>query len=391
MGVKRKICVITGTRAEYGLLFWLFKEMQEDPAIELQIVVTGTHLSPEFGLTHEIIEKDGFKIDARVEMLLSSDTPVGVGKSIGLGVIGFSDALDRLKPDMVVVLGDRFEILAAVLAAMTARIPVSHLHGGEVTEGAVDEAIRHSITKMSHLHFTAAEEFRRRVIQLGEAPEKVFNFGAIGLDNIHRLKLLDRDEFEEELHFLLGETNFLITYHPETLNKDKSSKAVNELLAALDYFPKAKLIFTRPNADAEGREIAGLLDAYTSNNPDRARVYTNLGQVGYLSAIKFVDVVIGNSSSGLYEAPVFKKPTVNIGNRQHGRLQADSVINCPNEESAIVQTIQKALSPKTQQLLQNITSPYYSDGQVSVKVKEILKKYPLDNILMKGFHDLNVE
>ena len=348
-------------------------------------------MSPEFGLTYQIIENDGFKIDARVEMLLSSDTPAGIAKSIGLGVIGFADALERLKPDIMVVLGDRFEILAAVQAALTARIPVAHLHGGEVTEGAVDDAIRHSITKMAHLHFAAAVEYRRRIIQLGEAPERVFNFGAIGLDNICRLKLLDRKELEKSINFTLGKINFLVTYHPETLNKDKPEKAVNALLTALDYFPEARIIFTRPNADTDGRVINRQIEAYASNNPGRARVYTNLGQVGYLSTVKYVDVVIGNSSSGIYEAPVFKKPTVNIGNRQRGRLQPASVINCPTETGAIIESIKKALSPEMKQLLPTIISPYYSDGTVSEKIKDTLKKYPLENILAKGFHDLFIE
>ena len=391
VSAKRKICVVTGTRAEYGLLYWLLKELQCDPAIALQIIATGMHLSPEFGLTHEIIEKDGFKIDARVEMLLSSDTPVGIGKSIGLGVIGFADVLDRLKPEIIVVLGDRFETFAAVQAAMMAGIPIAHIHGGEVTEGVVDEAIRHSITKMSHLHFAATEKYRRRIIQLGEAPDRVFNFGAIGLDNFHRLKLLDRKGFERAIGFHLGATNFLVTYHSETLNKTNSNIALKELLSALDCFPEAKIIFTKPNADAEGREITRLIEGYVANNLHRTMLFTNLGQVNYLSAIKYVDVVIGNSSSGLYEVPVFKKPTVNIGNRQHGRLQPVSVINCPNEAGAIVQAIRKALSPEMQQLLPNMVTPYYSGGSVSKQIKEVLKKYPLVNILTKGFYDLNIE
>lgn len=383
--------MVTGTRAEYGLLYWLLKELDEDPAIELQIIATGMHLSPEFGLTYKIIEEDGFNIDARVEMLLSSDTAAGMAKSLGLGVIGFSDVLERLQPEIIVVLGDRFEILAAVQAAMIAGIPVAHLHGGELTEGAMDDAIRHAITKMSHLHFAATEKYRRRIIQLGEAPERVYHFGAIGLDNIHRLKLLEREEFEKAIDFSLGKLNFLVTYHPETLSKVKSRETMYAIFSALDRFSEARIIFTGSNADAEGREIIRLISAYAAANSNRARVYTNLGQVCYLSAIKHVDVVIGNSSSGIYEVPLFKKPTVNIGNRQRGRLQPASVFNCPGEAGAVAGAIKKALSPETKQRLQNTVSPYYSDGQVSARIKEVLKNYPLENILIKGFYDLNIE
>ena len=252
---KRKICIVTGTRAEYGLLYWLMKEIQGDAALELQVIVTGMHLSPEFGLTYKKIEEDGFTINEKVEMLLSSDTPVGIAKSVGLGVIGFADALARQKPDILVVLGDRFEILSAAQAAMVARIPIAHIHGGETTEGAIDEAIRHAITKMAHFHFTAAEPYRRRIVQLGEAPERVMNYGAPGLDNIKKLKLLNRAAFEKAIKFSLGKMSFLVTYHPVTLSAANPEQSFKELTNALDQFPEAKIIFAKANADTAGRII----------------------------------------------------------------------------------------------------------------------------------------
>jgi UDP-N-acetylglucosamine 2-epimerase (non-hydrolysing)/GDP/UDP-N,N'-diacetylbacillosamine 2-epimerase (hydrolysing) len=317
---KRKICIVTGTRAEYGLLYWLMKEIQGDPDLELQTIATGMHLSPEFGLTYKKIEEDGFTINEKVEMLLSSDTPVGIAKSVGLGVIGFADALARQKPDIMVVLGDRFEILAAAQAAMIARIPIAHIHGGETTEGAIDEAIRHAVTKMAHFHFTAAEPYRRRIVQLGEAPERVMNYGAPGLDNIKKLKLLNRAAFEKAIKFSLGKMSFLVTYHPVTLSAANPDQSFKELTNALDQFPEAKIIFTKANADTAGRIINYNIEKYVKQNPQRAKVFTSMGQLLYLSAIKNMDIVIGNSSSGITEAPSFCKPTVNIGQRQRGRL-----------------------------------------------------------------------
>jgi len=384
---KRKIAVITGTRAEYGLLFWLMKEIQDDAALQLQLIVTGMHLSPEFGLTYRVIEKDGFHIDEKVEMLLSSDSTVGIAKSIGLGIIGFADAFARLNPDIVVLLGDRFEILAAAQAAMVARIPIAHLHGGETTEGVIDEAIRHAITKMAQVHFVAAEPYRRRVIQLGESPERVMNYGAPGLDNIKRLKLLDREYFESAINFKLGELAFIVTYHPVTLNKEGIKPSVLGLFEALKQFPNAKIIFTKSNADTNGRIINKLIDEFVSNNPKTSVVYTSLGQLRYLSALKHVDIVIGNSSSGIIEAPAFKKATVNIGDRQYGRLCAASIINCNEETESIVAAIRKALSPSFLEGLKTVESIYGFDD-VSVKIKEYLKIVGLNNILKKKFYDL---
>lgn len=385
---KRKLCIVTGSRAEYGLLFWLMKEIQNDPDLQLQLIATGMHLSPEFGLTYRRIEEDGFEIDEKVEMLLSSDTSVGISKSVGLGVIGFADALNRLKPDILVVLGDRFEILAAAQAAMIARIPIAHIHGGETTEGAIDEAIRHAITKMSHFHFTAAAPYRNRVIQLGETPERVLNYGAPGLDNIKKLKLLNKSAFEKAIVFQLGKPTFLITYHPVTLSDTSPETTFQELLKALEQFPEAKIIFTKANADTAGRIINNIIDKFAEKHPNRVKAFTSMGQLLYLSAIKNADVIIGNSSSGIVEAPAFHKPAVNIGKRQQGRLKANSIIDCDEKKQAIVTAIKKALSPEFKDVLKKTINPYGS-GNASVKIKNYLKKVSLRNILMKKFYDLN--
>jgi len=314
----RTICIVTGTRAEYGLLYWLMKEIQVDPDLKLQIIATGMHLSPEFGLTYRQIEKEGFKIDRKIEMLLSSDTPTGISKSMGLGMIGFSEAYVDLKPDIIVLLGDRFEIFSAASAAMIARIPIAHLHGGESTEGAFDEAIRHSITKMSHLHFTATEEYRRRVVQLGESPDRVFNVGGLGIDNIKKLKLMSREEFENSIDFKLSSKNLMITFHPVTLEHATSREQFQNLLNALDELHDTRFIFTKPNADTEGRVIIKMIDDYVSRNKYEAISFVNLGQLRYLSAMQFIDGVVGNSSSGLAGGPTFKIGTINIGDRQRG-------------------------------------------------------------------------
>jgi UDP-hydrolysing UDP-N-acetyl-D-glucosamine 2-epimerase len=383
--VKRKISVVTGTRAEYGLLYWLLKEIKDDPDLQLQLVATGMHLSPEFGLTYKQIEADGFTIDAKVEMLLSGDTPVAIAKSIGLGVIGFADAFERLRPDILVVLGDRFEILAAAQTALIAKIPLAHLHGGESTEGLIDEAIRHAVTKMAHLHFVASEPYRQRVIQMGENPGQVFNFGAPGLDNINKLTLLNKEEFEQAINFKLGKINFLVTYHPVTILNNVTEKSMASLLTALKSFPEAKIIFTKPNADTHGRIIGNMIDRFVEENSNNSVAFTTMGQIRYLSAIKHVDVVVGNSSSGLIEAPLFKKPTVNIGDRQRGRLKAKSIIDCEETSAAIISAIEKSLSPEFQKTLANVSS-LYGYGNVSPKIKEILKNISLDGILMKKFY-----
>jgi len=387
---KRKICVVTGTRAEYGHLYWLLKEIQSDPDLKLQLIATGMHLSPEFGLTYRQIEEDGYHIDEKVEMLLSSDTPVGIAKSIGVGVIGFADALARLKPDIVVILGDRFEVFAAAQAAMIARIPTAHIHGGETTEGAFDEAMRHAITKMSHFHFTAAEPYRRRVVQLGESPERVMNYGAPGLDHLKRLDLLDKDSFEKAIDFHLRDLSFLITYHPVTLSDEGPENPFNELLRAIDHFPGARVIFTKANADTAGRMINQRIDEYAKRRPGQVKVFTSMGQFLYLNAMRNVDLVLGNSSSGLIEAPALHKPTVNLGERQRGRLRADSVINCEENEQAIVGAIKRGLSAEFRDITENTVNPY-GQGDASFKIKEYLKEASLNDILMKRFYDVSHE
>jgi UDP-N-acetylglucosamine 2-epimerase (non-hydrolysing)/GDP/UDP-N,N'-diacetylbacillosamine 2-epimerase (hydrolysing) len=348
------------------------QEIQNDPDLELQVVATCMHLSPEFGLTYQAIEEDGFQIDARVEMLLSSDTAVGVTKSMGLGMIGFADAFNHLRPDIVVVLGDRFEILAAASAAMVARLPVAHISGGEVTRGAIDDSMRHAITKMATYHFPAAEVYRDRIIRMGEQPANVKNFGCTGLDNLHRLPLFSRENLEKGLNFSLAHPTFLVTYHPATLGSLQPEQALTELLRALDRFPNARVIFTKPNADAGGRLLAQMIDAFGAARQDRVLVATSLGQIRYLSAMKHCDLVIGNSSSGIVEAPALKKPTVNIGSRQDGRLRACSVIDCPEKSEAIVTAIQQALSPEFQDLAAN-TESLYGDSDASRRIVAFLK------------------
>lgn len=387
--ILRTVCVVTGTRAEYGLLYWLMKEIENDDELQLQLIVTGMHLSSEFGLTYKLIEQDGFHIDVKVEMVLSSDTSVGIAKSIGLGIIGFGEALDRLQPDIMVVLGDRYEMLAAAQAAMVSRIPIAHLCGGETTEGVIDEPIRHCITKMAHLHFVGAEIYRKRVIQLGEDPKRVFDFGDPGLDNIAKLSLLSKEELEERIQFKFGKVNFLVTYHPVTLQSASSEWAMTQLLSALDQFPEATIIFTKPNSDAGGRVIGKMIDEYVSQNPNRTISFITMGQINYLSAMQYVDVVIGNSSSGIVESPFMKKSTVNIGDRQKGRLKAESIIDCDEDFKSICAGIIKALSNETKNEVQKIES-LYGVGNTAFLIKECLKSFDLSNIVVKKFFDLKM-
>jgi len=379
--------VVTGTRAEYGLLYWLMKEIEQDRDLTLQLVVTGMHLSPEFGLTYREIKKDGFRIDRKIEMLLSSDTSVGVTKSVGLGIIGFSEAYADLSPDIVVLLGDRYEILSAAVAAVIARIPIAHIHGGEVTEGAIDEAIRHSITKMAYLHFTAMEPYRKRVIQLGESPDRVFTVGGLGIDNIKRMKLLSRRAFENAIGFTLGMKNLLITFHPATLEKQTAEQQCRTLLSALHELRDTKLIFTKSNSDMGGRMINHLIDRYVSQNSDRAISFDSLGQLLYLSALRNVDGAVGNSSSGIMEAPTFRIGTINIGDRQKGRIKPESVIECKPAKTSILQAIEKLYSKEFQSLLKEVRNPY-GDGNASMQVKRILKERLPIRDLRKGFYDL---
>jgi GDP/UDP-N,N'-diacetylbacillosamine 2-epimerase (hydrolysing) len=383
--MTRKICVITGSRADYGLLRWVMQGIKQAPELELQVVACGMHLSPEFGFTYRAIEADGFHIDRSVESLTSSDTAVGMAKSMGLALIGFADALAYLRPNIVVVLGDRSEIHAAVTAAFLASIPVAHLHGGELTQGAIDDAMRHSITKMSHFHFVATNEYRQRVIQLGEQPETVFTVGGLGIDGIIRQKLLSREELEALLNFRFLKRNILVTFHPETLESNRPANQLAELLSALHTLNETGLIFTMPNADTGGRELIRMIEDYVSRNGN-AKAFTSLGQRNYLSCVAQVDAVVGNSSSGLLEVPSFRKATLNIGDRQTGRIQAASVINCRAERQSISEGLQKIYSPVFQASLRHVINPY-GNGGASEKVVQVLRTSSLKGILKKVFFD----
>jgi len=384
--IKRKICLVTGTRAEYGLLYWLMKKIDADKDFELQTIATGMHLSEEFGNTYQQIEKDGFTIDKKVDISLLSDTELAISKSMGLGMIGFSNAFNELQPDLLVVLGDRFEIFSAVSSAMIARIPVAHLHGGEVTEGAFDESIRHSITKMSHLHFTATEEYKNRVIQLGEQPNRVFNVGGLGIDNINKLKLLSKSSFEKEMDFKLGEKNILVTFHPVTLENHTSEEQFQALLDSISELKDTKIIFTKANSDPGGRVINCLIDSYVLVN-DNSVAFTSMGQLNYLSALQFVDAVVGNSSSGPLEAPSFNVATIDIGDRQKGRIKAESVISCLPEKKHIDNALKKIYSQRFQEMVKNVKNPY-GDGGASEIIFDTIKNFNLDNIIKKTFYDL---
>jgi len=384
----KKIAVFTGTRAEYGLLYWLLKDIQADVDLKLQLLVSGTHLSPEFGNTYNQIEQDGFIIDEKIEILLSSDTAVGVAKSIGLGVLGFTDALNRLQPDALVILGDRFEALAAAQTAMILRIPVVHLHGGEITEGAYDDAIRHAITKLSYIHCTSTDEYRNRVIQLGEAPERVKNVGAIGLDHLSRSTFMTVAELSSSLSFPLTKPFLLVTYHPVTLADEDPVSSFQTLLDSLDEFSEYQVILTYPNADDGGRRIIPLLESYARNNPNRVLAIPSLGQKRYLSAVKYAAAVIGNSSSGIIEVPSFDIATINIGMRQKGRLSAKSVIHCNPNKNDIVDAIYSGIN-KTYKINNEVINNPYGQGDASGKIINILKK--LKASTFKSFYDLKVE
>lgn len=385
--MKRKICVVTGTRAEFGLLKWLMRQVQDHSELQLQVVATGMHLSPEFGSTYQEIEEAGFTIQGRVEMLLSADTNTAITKSMGLGLIGFGDVYERLRPDVVVVLGDRFEILAAASAALIAGIPLAHIHGGETTEGAFDEAIRHSITKMSHLHFVAAEEYLRRVIQLGESPKRVFNVGGMGIDAIKRIDLLSRKDLEHSMDFQFGKKNLLVTFHPVTLEDGNNSfEQMTELLEALSELEDTHLIFTMPNADTGGRALSSMVGDFVNRHPN-ACVFQSLGQLRYFSCLAQVDGVVGNSSSGLLEAPAFNIGTINIGDRQKGRLKAKSVIDCNPTKREILEALDRMYCPEFQKQLLAIENPY-GNGGASEAITKVLAEYQLENILKKQFYDL---
>jgi len=384
---KKRICIITGTRAEFGLLYWLIKGIKEDVALDLQLIATGMHLSPEFGLTYKEIENAGFQIDYKVDMLLSGDTPSSISKSTGLGIIGFADAFESLKPDSIIVLGDRFELLAAGAAALFANIPIVHIHGGETTIGAFDEAIRHSITKMAVLHFVATDNYKKRVIQLGENPERVFNVGGIGIENIRRLELLSKDSLEKRINFSFGPKNLLITYHPVTKESKTSRNAFSDLLLCFEGLKDTKLIFTKANSDTDGRIINQMIDEFVEKNPNNSIAFTSMGQLKYLSTMQFVDAVVGNSSSGILEAPSFGIGTINIGDRQKGRIMSDSIISCNADKKSIMDAFVRLYSQDFKELLKKSSNPY-DGGLASAKIIETLKEIDCSKYLKKEFFDL---
>jgi UDP-N-acetylglucosamine 2-epimerase (non-hydrolysing) len=383
--LPRRVTVFTGTRAEYGLLYWLMKEIQTSERLKLQVIVSGMHLSPEFGETWKQVEADDFPVDAKVEMLLSSDTPIGVVKSMGLGTIGFADTLDRLKPDMLVVLGDRFEALAIVQAALIMRIPIAHIHGGEITEGACDDAIRHAISKMASLHFTAAETYRRRVIQMGEAPERVYNVGAIGLDHISHNVSMSLEELSASVGFELREPFFLVTYHSVTLAEEDPEITFHSILSAIDRFPEYQVILTYPNADNGGRKIISILEDYAKSRTGRVLAIPSLGSRRYINALMHTSAMIGNSSSGIIEAPSFGVPTVNIGSRQLGRLAADSVLHCAPDKKSIYHAICSAVAPDFCSFCRGVVNPY-GQGNVAAQIVRVIESYKYSSY--KHFHDL---
>ena len=381
----RKICVVTGSRAEYGLLRGLMQAIQADSDLQLQVIATNMHLSPDFGLTYREIENDGFVIDRKVEMLISSDTANGTTKSVGLGVIGFADAFEELKPDLIVVLGDRYEQLAIVGAATLYKIPIAHLHGGEITEGAYDNGIRHAITKLSHLHFTSTEEHRHRVIQMGEQPQFVFNVGAPGIENIKKIQPLNKIELEKSLNFELSTKCLLVTYHPVTLESHTAADQIDNILKVLDEFKDYHVIFTYPNSDTDGRVIIERINEYVAKNPDRCLALPSLGIKRYLSTLRYVQCVIGNSSSGIIEVPSFHIPTLNIGDRQKGRLAAESVINCGTSTKEISDALTKVMSMDCR----GIQNPYEGKDTANEILKE-LKAADLNKIIYKNFYDILV-
>jgi len=383
----KKICVVTGSRAEYGLLYWLMQKIQKFPKFELQLIVTGMHLSPEFGLTYRLIEKDGFKINRKVEMLLSSDMPSAISKSTGLGMIGFSDAINNLNPDLLILLGDRYEILAAATTAMFENIPIAHIHGGETTQGSFDEAIRHSVTKMASWHFVATDEYKKRVIQLGEDPQRVFNVGGLGVDVIKKTQLLSKKELVKKTGIKFGTKNLLITYHPVTREEQTSKNAFQSLLDVLDDLKDFHFIFTMPNADSDSRIIKYMIDEFVFNHRERSISFTSMGNLHYLSTMQFVDGVVGNSSSGLLEAPTFKIGTVNIGDRQKGRIKSKSVINCEPKIMSITNAIKTLYNENFQKMLLSAENPY-GVGNATEKIMDVLKKYPIPETPRKEFYDL---
>lgn len=385
----KKICVVTATRAEYGLLKPLMLRLRDSEDFELQVLVTGAHLSPEFGLTYGFIEEDGFSIDEKVEMLLSSDTATGIVKSMGVGMIGYSDAFTRLSPDAVIILGDRYEMLSVASSATIFNIPIIHLHGGEITEGAYDDAIRHAITKISALHFTSTDEYRQRVIQMGENPFNVHNVGAIGLDNINTLSLLTRDQLEENLGIQFNRYNYQVTFHPETLSHISSEEQFEVLLSAINKQEDSYFVFTKANADTDGRIINQMIDKFVAKNPQKASSYNSLGSLRFLSVVKICDAIVGNSSSGIIEAPSLLTATINIGDRQKGRTQAKSILNCSINKTEILNCFEKVRNTDFQESILATVNPY-GNGGTSEKIINILEAIDFNKLRTKEFYNINI-
>lgn len=384
----RKICVVTGTRAEYGLLSRLIRMIDESEKTRLQLIATNMHLSPSYGETYKEIEADGFKIDRKLPIIEEGkNDAVATLKSMAKAVAGFADAYNELKPDMLVVLGDRYEILAAATAALIMRIPIAHISGGDVTEGAFDDAIRHSITKMSHLHFPSTEEYRKRVIQLGEQPDRVFNVGALGVENTKMIPLMDKDEIEKDIDFKLDDNTILVTYHPVTLGNRTAKDDIGDFMAALDECKNLRVVFTMPNSDTGGQFIADAINNFVAKNPTRAKAYRSLGVVRYLSVMRQVAAVVGNSSSGIVEVPSFGIPTLNIGDRQKGRLAADSVYNCSPETQSILNGLDIVMSPSFKQKATETLNPYEKEGTAKA-IFDVISSYPLELLTQKHFYDI---
>lgn len=382
----RRIAVFTGTRAEYGLLYWLMKGIAESDLLDLQVIAAAMHFSPEFGETWREIVSDGFEINARIEMLVSSDTRTGVIKSMGLGLIGIADALERLKPDALVVLGDRFEALAAAQSALIMGVPLVHIHGGEITEGAYDYAILHAISKMAVVHFTATEDYRRRVIQLGEDPNHVFDVGALGLEHIVRSEPMRWSEVEDSLCLELRVPLILATYHPATSALEEPVGTARAMLAALGELADYKLILTYSNADNGGRAINAAIKEFAAARPGSVVAVPSLGFRRYIAVLRHATLVVGNSSSGIIEVPSFGIPTVNVGERQRGRISAPSVIHCTADKAGISDAIARALMPDHLAICRNVTNPYGS-GRASSRMLDVLET--IDLRVPKRFRDLD--
>ena len=385
----RKICVVTGTRAEFGLLSRLMRMIKDSHETSLQVIATNMHLSPKYGNTYQEIEKQGFTIDCKVPIINEDegDDAIATVKSMARALSGFSDAYNELKPDMVVVLGDRYEILSAAIAALIMRIPIAHIAGGAITEGAYDDAIRHSITKMSQLHFTSSEQYRKRVIQLGEEPNRVFYTGSLGVENIKKLPLLTKDEIETEIDFKIDDKTILVTYHPVTLGNRTAKDDIDDFVAALNERKDLRVIFTMPNSDTGGQFIVDAINDFVSNNRERAKLYKSLGVVRYLSVMKQVAAVVGNSSSGLMEVPSFGKPTLDIGDRQKGRMAADSVFHCNPDKESVLSGLETVLSSTFKEKAARTKNPYEKEGSAKA-IFDVISTYPLTELNQKHFYDI---